>query len=1095
MDTFDDFNDIPGAFMIFKADFSQEEIIYTNDSLINMFNCNDLDDFNNYTNKSFKGIIIPSEYNEIENQLKLLIRNNKLNYFHVNFHIVDKTFEKRMVDAYFKFKEIDGIPYFYTFLVDSMSKVITSNFDSVTELPKENRFEDYAKTIIMNMKDSSSNQKCAILYLDLISFKNYEIKFGKKASEILLKDISDTIIEIFSFNIVARVNDYNFTIFTVAKNLNDKLNTLNEEIKERHSLQKTIIKIGIYTFYPNDDIKVIDAIENAKKACDSIKESDTIFYKVYDDEMQLNQRIYDYVTTKLDSAIKSGEIIVYYQPVVRTLNEKLASAEALVRWNSKEFGMMPPYKFIEPLEKTRQIDRLDSFVFDEICKLLRFRMDNNLDVVPISFNLSRLDFVLMDPYNMVINTVNKYQIPHKLIKVEITETVIMLNPEQVKAYIKKFRDSGFDVWMDDFGSAYSSLNMLKDFDLDEIKLDMAFIKELNDKSKTIIKNLITMSKELGVETLAEGVETKEQYDFLRSIGCEKVQGYLFSKPVPFGELEYKMKQQNISFEEAKYREFYQSFKGINFLTDLPIAIVLKEDLKYNVLFMNQQIKDVLTSVDLGSEIQFNNLLNDELTTIRQLLSRSNNLPNEVNQKTSFVHSYKANVFNFTITCVSKKDNDALFIFNISNLKSNEVKTNNRLKTSLFEISQIYSSIAYVDTKEDKFEPICEDHNVKESFNDLKYSESIEQMKNYIFKSDLDTFLKFCNPQTLIRRCSKDNQGYTIKPFRFIQDNKVYWRYLVFVLVSKQQQKFVLLTRNLTEGETVFYNNFYKLKENGTISESELNNHILIRDILHSIENNSDYVYFFKDIKKHYISASKKFLQLYNIKNITEIIGKTDDELGWDISNEKYKEKEQEVIKENKVCTNVPFIGITNGISRVMLANIYPISSSGVTTGLFVTIKTEEDKDMSIAYLDHDTYLLNIKGFIESFIQYYNEYKYNNKQFVIINVKLTRLEEVANSIGIDFAKKCEAKVAKMLKEDYGFISSISHIKFGSFALLKQYDDLDNKKLKDEISNKIYQINNIDGVSVTLFNDISITTSIDGKSSMLKSIILDNIDDIK
>ena len=249
----------------------------------------------------------------------------------------------------------------------------------------------------------------------------------------------------------------------------------------------------------------------------------------------------------IDDAIANGYIKIYYQPVVRTITETFCGMEALARWIDPQYGFLNPGVFIGALEDSRQIHKLDSHVVELVCKEMRTELDNGRPMVPVSFNLSRLDFVGCNIFEVVERALAQYGIDHELIRVEITES-IMASDTYIQREIERFRLAGYEVWMDDFGSGYSSLNTLKDYKFDELKIDMAFLSNLNDISRIIISSMVRMAKCLGLKTLAEGVETQEQMDFLKEIGCEKAQGYYYGKPQPLADTMKHMETMGDSVE-------------------------------------------------------------------------------------------------------------------------------------------------------------------------------------------------------------------------------------------------------------------------------------------------------------------------------------------------------------------------------------------------------------------------------------------------------------------------------------------------------------------------------------------------------------------
>lgn len=235
-----------------------------------------------------------------------------------------------------------------------------------------------------------------------------------------------------------------------------------------------------------------------------------------------------------ESAIRESEFSVYFQPQYNHSTGDLIGAEALVRWISPELGFVSPADFVPVLEAEGRIPTLDLYVFEQVCKFLRGCIDNNRTLVRISVNMSRND-ILCDGYIERLDGLRKkYDIPNNLIHVELTETAAVSGAQVVIDSINKLHDLGFIVEMDDFGSGYSSLNVLKDMNFDVLKLDLKFIAGAigNERGGTILSSVVRMAKWLKLPVIAEGVETMEQADFLKSVGCDYIQGYLYSRPLP-----------------------------------------------------------------------------------------------------------------------------------------------------------------------------------------------------------------------------------------------------------------------------------------------------------------------------------------------------------------------------------------------------------------------------------------------------------------------------------------------------------------------------------------------------------------------------------
>ena len=244
-----------------------------------------------------------------------------------------------------------------------------------------------------------------------------------------------------------------------------------------------------------------------------------------------------------EEALEKDYIFVCYQPKINHTTGRMIGAEALMRWKDPENGMQYPSDFIPVLEKNTLIPKADLHVFEDVCKFQRKCLDENIPAVPISFNMSRYDIFHSDYVGKIEKIRQQYQIPVKLLHIEITESSAIGGSELVSKVLNHLHVLGYVVEMDDFGSGYSSLNVLKDLDVDVIKLDMRFLSGgIGGRGGMIISSVIQMSKWLDTPVIAEGVETAEQADFMKSIGCTYIQGYLYSKPLPEQEFIEKLRQ-------------------------------------------------------------------------------------------------------------------------------------------------------------------------------------------------------------------------------------------------------------------------------------------------------------------------------------------------------------------------------------------------------------------------------------------------------------------------------------------------------------------------------------------------------------------------
>ncbi len=411
-----------------------------------------------------------------------------------------------------------------------------TEFDELTGLMNRKKFCKEIEPIIQENKDAVTKGEYAFVYFDVIRFKAINDLFGMDKGDELLRYIANVLQKLIGAeDKVCRLNADRFAVFVKVsgEKLEKLVNDIIEHIGKYNLPFEIACNIGIYVTC-EEQVPVNAMLDRAMLAQSTIKGSYVTKFNYYNqkmrDEMLTEQEVVGIMTT----ALAERQFVVYYQPQYDHSTGVLVGAEALVRWKHPEKGLISPGIFIPIFEKNGFITKLDLCVFEEVCLFLRKCLDNNLKVVPISSNFSRHDIFQPDFVSRLEGIRQKYDIPSKYLRVEITESAITGSGVQANEIVRKLHNCGYVVEMDDFGSGYSSLNVLKDIELDILKLDMLFLSKENQNNKggTIISSVVRMAKWLDMPIIAEGVESVEQADFLRSIGCNYIQGYLYSKPLP-----------------------------------------------------------------------------------------------------------------------------------------------------------------------------------------------------------------------------------------------------------------------------------------------------------------------------------------------------------------------------------------------------------------------------------------------------------------------------------------------------------------------------------------------------------------------------------
>ncbi len=418
-------------------------------------------------------------------------------------------------------------------------------YDLITKLPNRAMFEKELDSKILWAK--KNNIKLALLYFDLDDFKNVNDTLGHTYGDKLLKMIASEFLKYKKKdNVLARLGGDEFALI-----ISDV-----KDIDEIHNIAKTIIKslnrpwilnsqefyistsIGI-AFFPEHGNDYQSLLKNADTAMYCAKEKGKRTYEIYKKEMYMKAiRLVD-MEKSLRHALKNSEFILNYQTMVDMKKDEIIGAEALIRWQHPERGLISPANFIPLAEKTGIIKEIGKWAIRTACMQNRIWLDKGYKAIKLSVNMSAQEFKQENLVENIKNTLKEIEIDSKYIVFEITENTALEDLNHTIEVLNQLKEMGMQIALDDFGTGYSSLNYLKKLPIDYLKLDKSFIKDVNIKSKdqAITKSLIDLAHEIGLKVVAEGIETEEQYKYLKEINCDIGQGYYFNKPEPTKEFE------------------------------------------------------------------------------------------------------------------------------------------------------------------------------------------------------------------------------------------------------------------------------------------------------------------------------------------------------------------------------------------------------------------------------------------------------------------------------------------------------------------------------------------------------------------------------
>lgn len=457
------------------------------------------------------------------------LRKDKQYFFTI--HETDKTGEVRL----------KRYSYIY---IDERVDIIVGAREDITEFSEKDVLTGgYNRRGFIRITERLLNEvpdrtKYAVLFFNVRNFKAVNELFGVESGDVVLQNIFRTLTHSkLSPVITARVESDHFVCLVENKNLDfEELTSVcdNKFVKDGKCMN-LIIRCGIF-YVEEKPMKISGMIDRAKLAKRYITDEYVQPYMVYDHSMQVAYIDKAKLAGELQEGIAKEQFKVYYQPVIDTKTGKIASAEALIRWIHPDKGFISPALFIPALEENGHISELDFYVLKKVWQFINDRCENNKFVVPISVNLSWMDFYDEIMMEKILKEMDRFRENGRehMARFEITETSYAAIRENRSGILESLRIKNAKILLDDFGSGFSSFGMLQDYDFDILKIDMSFIRKIgeNPKTKSIVHSIIGMAHEIGIKTVAEGVETEEQVSFLRQSGCDYIQGYYYSKPLP-----------------------------------------------------------------------------------------------------------------------------------------------------------------------------------------------------------------------------------------------------------------------------------------------------------------------------------------------------------------------------------------------------------------------------------------------------------------------------------------------------------------------------------------------------------------------------------
>ena len=487
--------------------------------------------------------------------------------------------------------------------------------DSLTGLPLQKSFFTTAD----HLKNTSSKKTWTMVVIDLENFKMFNDWYGRDLGDKVLATLGKLLNDAAkkSKGVAGYLGLDDFCLFFPESNL-----TVEKIYEDIHQMIRSfdvsigfLPAIGYAVSEPN--VTVLNLYDRAALACRTAKDDFKNRVRAFDNALY-RQTAKDYqILSEFRQALAEGEITFFLQPQCRASTGRIVGAESLARWRKADGSFVPPFTFVPVLEKHGFIAELDKYIWEQVCIWLKTTAEKGLPLIPVSVNISQVDIFTMNVPDYLKTLTERYALPKNALKVEITESACAEDSNQVRNAVQELRKNGFTVLMDDFGSGYSSLNVLHEMSFDVIKLDAKFLhldKTSVEKGLHILESVVNMAKTIGLPIIVEGVETEEQKDFLMSLGCRYVQGYFFYRPMPPEDFEKLISQEQLVDTAGFVAKSNEQFHVREFLNDAvysdamlnnilgPVAIYALKNDSVDIIRFNQQFYETVGVSDFSDRL-------------------------------------------------------------------------------------------------------------------------------------------------------------------------------------------------------------------------------------------------------------------------------------------------------------------------------------------------------------------------------------------------------------------------------------------------------------------------------------------------------------
>ena len=1077
-------NDFPGGVCLVSRD-EEERILAVNREALRIFECASEQQFMEFTKGLFRNLMADEDAHSLAGLYQGSERRGNYNFYEGS--------SKTRTGHFIRVEGVFGPAVdekrgalWVVGLVQSDVRQSALERDSDTGLLGRHSF--YKEAVRLRKEDEAAGVfgQRANIYVTLVNFSSFIASYGLESGNQLLQRIVAILRSHFPDAVIGHLAADNFCILVlkdhVLEKLEKALKAINRVIGDAYVQCKAGVVIFGSGFVPLKARKNLDwqgPLDMAKLAADSIKNDGNRSWALYTPDM--GQKAVDtaFVLRNFEKAMEKGHIHVYYQPITRALTGKVCGLEALARWEDPEKGMILPGIFVPVLEKMKLIHLLDRYVIESTARLYHQLKEAGHPILPVSVNLSRVDFDIMKPFDFMEEIIFRYQVPRQFFHIEVTESALTMDRGVLKQELLRFKKAGYRLWLDDFGSGYSSLNVLQEFSFDLLKIDMAFLRNFNEESRKIIRSIILMAKNLSVHTLAEGAETKEQVDFLRESGCEEIQGWFYGKPMTSDDFEEKVRNGVYVAEEPLETAVMSRLGLVNVRTDKPVGLFLNRKDRFVLLLKNEALKQAADAVYGGGNIYFegNEVPHSHpiYPWIQALIEGSRASGKERSVVTM------RNGFMLKNTMHTLAGNESLCGGTVSIINMSVKDEHGPVQTldMLYRnMMRIFDALYFYQGDKKTVDVILSSIPGMRPGSALTPAQW-HHLADYVHPDDRKKFIQFTRPENIQKIAAGSIHRLSASHFRVKDSHGRYrWKEVIAMVMGKEEENHILLGAKdtaltpLSADERAEFLRLYAASLPGGCKKETKDERD--RNFARALRRKSDFKFFWKDKNRRFLGASEAFLHYYGFASERDILGKTDEDMGWLLGDSTYKEEEEKVLQKGLVSYNARGKCIARGKLHSIRATKVPVYEGNEIIGLlgwFVDLNDEtamKEKDSLRSFTNEESGVLSYRGIVIEAEHYADAFQSTGMKYEGILLEIPAIEDFGKSYGMDSRKELVRRIAKEIRDSFGGRAVIGRMSVNRFLILHNMEDkgITEKEL-DTLSRKIHEIHSVDGCPCTLF----------------------------